>query len=112
MQPLWTVAVTDGRRTSWSAYGHIREHLVSVGISYLYYGYAIGGKRCKTDWPYDELTREAIHSVVLSAHRGTVCLMCAEGDPMRSHRGRDLTPMLEAWMGVEVRHILRDGTLK
>jgi len=38
-----------------------------------------------------------------------VCLLCSEGDPTRCHRAKLVGVALEE-RGIDVRHILRDGT--
>ena len=62
--------------------------------------------RCRERAPF----REGIIEIVALAAAGKVpCLMCAEEDPARCHRTELVSPaLIDA--GVEVRHLLRDGS--
>jgi uncharacterized protein (DUF488 family) len=95
--------------------------LEEAGRRYLFLGKELGGKPQDPDRPLaDELVWEYIRSrpqfkegltkLLGEARHAKVCLLCAEADPARCHRGQLLAPELEA-QGVEVRHILADGTL-
>jgi uncharacterized protein (DUF488 family) len=97
------------------------SHLKEAGIRYLFLGKELGGKPQDPDRPLaDELVfeyirsrpqfREGLAKLMAEASHAKVCLLCAEADPARCHRGQLLAPELEA-QGVEVRHILADGTL-
>ncbi len=95
--------------------------LEEAGKRYLFLGKELGGKPQDPDRPLaDELVWEYIRSrpqfkegltrLLEEARRSKVCLLCAEGDPGRCHRGQLLAPELEE-QGVEVCHILSDGSL-
>ena len=102
-----------------------RDALISsleeAGVRYLFLGKELGGKPQDPDRPLaDELVwdylrsrpqfREGLAKLLEEARHAKVCLLCAEADPARCHRGQLLAPELEA-QGVEVRHILADGTI-
>jgi uncharacterized protein (DUF488 family) len=95
--------------------------LGEAGRRYLFLGKELGGKPQDPDHPLaDELVweyirsrpqfREGLAKLLEEASQARVCLLCAEADPARCHRGQLLAPELAA-QGVEVRHILADGTL-
>jgi uncharacterized protein (DUF488 family) len=95
--------------------------LGEAGIRYLFLGKSLGGKPQDPERPLsDELVWEYIRSrpqfheglaqLLEAAGQARVCLLCAEADPARCHRGQLLAPELTA-QGVEVRHILADGSL-
>jgi uncharacterized protein (DUF488 family) len=95
--------------------------LEEAGRRYLFLGKELGGKPQDPERPLaDELVWEYIRSrpqfkegltkLLEEARRAKVCLLCAESDPARCHRGQLLAPELEE-QGVEVRHILADGSL-
>ncbi len=54
--------------------------------------------------------RSDLEEVISLAADGRVALMCSEGDPNACHRFSALAPDLVG-RGVDVRHVLRDGTL-
>lgn len=95
--------------------------LAEADLRYLFMGGELGGK------PPDlgktragELIREHLKSrpqfrlglarLIEEARRAKVCVLCAEADPARCHRGQLLAPELAA-RGVKVYHILADGSL-
>jgi uncharacterized protein (DUF488 family) len=91
------------------------------GIRYLYLGKELGGKPQDPDRPQaDEVVwdylrsrpqfREGLARLLEEARQARVCLLCAEADPARCHRGQLLAPELTA-QGAEVRHILADGAI-
>jgi uncharacterized protein (DUF488 family) len=95
--------------------------LKESGIRYLYLGRELGGKPQDPDRPLaDEVVweylrsrpqfREGLARLLEEARQARVCMLCAEADPARCHRGQLLAPELEA-QGVKVLHILPDGTL-
>jgi uncharacterized protein (DUF488 family) len=95
--------------------------LEEAGRRYLFLGKELGGKPQDPDRPLaDELVWEYIRSrpqfkegltkLLGEARHAKVCLLCAEADPARCHRGQLLAPELEG-QGVEVRHILADGSI-
>jgi uncharacterized protein (DUF488 family) len=99
----------------------MEKHLEEAGIRYLFLGKELGGKPQDPDRPLaDELVweylrsrpqfKEGLAKLLEEARQARVCLLCAEADPARCHRGQLLAPELVA-QGVEVRHILADGSL-
>jgi uncharacterized protein (DUF488 family) len=91
------------------------------GIRYLYLGRELGGKPRDLDRPLaDEVVwdylrsrpqfQEGLARLLREARQGRVCVLCAEADPARCHRGQLLAPELAA-QGAEVRHILADGSI-
>jgi uncharacterized protein (DUF488 family) len=95
--------------------------LGEAGKRYLFFGKELGGRPQDPDRPLaDELVWEYVRSrpqfkeglakLVGEARQAKVCLLCAEADPGRCHRGQLLAPELEE-QGVEVCHILADGSL-
>jgi uncharacterized protein (DUF488 family) len=99
----------------------LARSLEGAGRRYLFLGKELGGKPQDPDRPLaDELVWEYIRSrpqfkeglarLLTEARHAKVCLMCAEADPGRCHRGQLLAPELAA-RGVEVHHILPDGSL-
>jgi uncharacterized protein (DUF488 family) len=99
----------------------LKDLLQESGLSYLFWGRELGGKPQDLDRPLaDELVWEYVRSrpqfkeglakLLEEARQSKVCLLCAEADPARCHRGQLLAPELEA-QGARVRHILADGTL-
>ena len=100
----------------------LKNLLQDGGIRYLYLGKELGGKPQDPDRPLaDEVVREHLRSrpqfqeglarLLGEAHKAKLCLLCAEADPARCHRAQIIAPELEA-RGVEVRHILADGTIR
>ena len=99
----------------------LKDALQEAGIRYLFLGRELGGKPQDLDRPLaDELVwehlksrpqfREGLAQLLEEARRARVCLLCAEADPARCHRGQLLSPELEA-QGVQVQHILADGSI-
>jgi uncharacterized protein (DUF488 family) len=95
--------------------------LEEAGKRYLFLGKELGGKPQDPERPLaDELVweyirsrpqfREGLDRLLEEARHFKVCLLCAEADPARCHRGQLLAPELVA-QGVEVQHILADGSL-
>jgi uncharacterized protein (DUF488 family) len=98
------------------------EHLCrSNGIKYLFLGDLLGGKpeddsvtgkRMKVN--YDLLAKKdyflsGIDTLLDLVSKYHACLMCSEAQPDKCHRSLLLGPVLEE-RGVEVLHILPDGT--
>jgi uncharacterized protein (DUF488 family) len=95
--------------------------LEEAGLRYIFFGKDLGGRPQDPDrpladglvWDYIRSRpqfREALAKLLTEARQARVCLLCAEADPARCHRGQLLAPELAA-QAVEVRHILADGTL-
>lgn len=92
------------------------------GIEYMYFGAELGGRpkdpACYEDGRvcYRRVAetrsfREGIAQVLDAAAQHRVVLMCAEREPLDCHRTLLVAPALDA-QGVEVQHILADGTLE
>ena len=99
----------------------LKDLLQGAGIRYLFLGRELGGKPQDLDRPLaDELVwehlrsrpqfREGLAQLLEEARHARVCVLCAEADPGRCHRGQLLAPELEAH-GAQVRHILADGNI-
>jgi len=99
----------------------LMDLLAEAGIRYIFLGKELGGKPQDPDRPLaDELVweyirarpqfREGMAKLLEEARQARVCVLCAEVDPARCHRGQLLAPELEA-RGAEVQHILADGAL-
>jgi uncharacterized protein (DUF488 family) len=99
----------------------LKNFLQEEGIRYLFLGKELGGKPQDPDRPLaDEVVwdylrsrpqfREGLARLMEEARQARVCLLCAEADPARCHRGQLLAPELAA-QGAEVCHILADGTI-
>ncbi len=99
----------------------LKNLLQEKGIRYLFLGKELGGKPQDPDKPLTDAAvwdylrsrpqfREGLERLLGEARQARVCLLCAEADPSRCHRGQLLAPELAA-QGAEVRHILADGTI-
>lgn len=101
----------------------IEESLATAGIAYLFLGDALGG-RPKDRRFYDgegrvqfariaetEAFKEGIERLLTECRHRRVAIMCGEGDPKDCHR-RVLVGKALLARGVEVVHILPDGTTK
>lgn len=93
------------------------------GIRYGYRGEALGGRPTKEEHYdaeghalYGLMAREpafcdAVDRLVVGARDHRVAVMCSEADPRSCHR-RLLVGKVLAEQGVELRHILRDGSVE
>lgn len=99
----------------------LEKFLNEGGIRYHFLGKELGGKPPDLERPLaDEVVWEHLRSrprfqdgltrLLAEARKYRVCMLCSEADPARCHRGQLIAPELEA-RGVEVEHILADGTL-
>lgn len=90
-------------------------------LRYLFLGRELGGKPQVLEKSLaDEVVwehlrsrpqfREGLDRLLREARQARVCLLCAEADPARCHRGQFLAPELAA-RGASVLHILADGRL-
>lgn len=103
----------------------IAEDLRKVGIPYVWMGHSLGGvpddpklltrgipdyDKIRASEAYQEGLRQLWKGQELNAHLGEIALMCSEADPSGCHRrrlvGADLVEQ-----GMELAHILRDGSL-
>lgn len=93
------------------------------GIEYIFMGEYLGGKPNEVN-VYDELGNldysklastdkftEGMRRLIEAAALYRVCLLCAEEDPSRCHRGLLISREL-AKLGIEVRHIRHDGKVE
>jgi len=91
-------------------------------IKYIFMGDSLGGKpndntiiRDGNKVIYDLLSEKpyfqlGINKLIEQANNHIVCVMCAEGQPDKCHRNLLITPAL-LQKGVQVQHILPDGTI-
>jgi uncharacterized protein (DUF488 family) len=112
--------LVDVRSLPWSRrfpqFGRERlaTSLAAAGIAYAWEGYALGGKP-KSGGGYDEAAarpefKDAIGRLIADRANTTLCLMCAEKEPMDCHRTVLVSRRL-AERGVPVEHLLADGTV-
>ena len=93
----------------------LRKSLDEAGIGYVWEGEALGGKP-KEGGTYDQLAarpefRSALDRVIDRAAGATLCLMCAEKEPLDCHRTVLVSRRL-AERGVPIEHLLADGSTK
>ncbi|WP_395713954.1 DUF488 family protein [Reyranella sp.] len=111
-------AVVDVRSVPYSRrfpqFGRERlaQSLASRGILYRYEGGALGGKP-RSGEDYEALAAapefaEALSRLIAGAANTTLCLMCAEKDPLDCHRTVLVSRRL-AERGVAIDHLLADG---
>ena len=114
-------AVVDVRSTPYSRrfpqFGRERlaQSLSAAGILYRYEGAALGGKP-EAGGSYDALAARpafaaALDRVIAGAAGASLCLMCAEKEPLDCHRTVLVSRRL-AERGVTVEHLLADGTVR
>jgi uncharacterized protein (DUF488 family) len=126
-------AVVDVRSTPYSRrfpqFGRERlaQSLSAAGILYRYEGAALGGlpARSRSDFAsakagkpasYDEIAgrpefTEALDRLIAGSADATLCLMCAEKEPLDCHRTVLVSRRL-AERGAEIEHLLADGKRK
>lgn len=113
--------VVDVRSTPWSRrfpqYGKERlaKALAEAGIAYVHEGAALGGKPGEAV-SYDQLAarpefRSALDRLVAAADTTSLCLMCAEKEPLDCHRTVLVSRRL-AERGVAIEHLLADGMVR
>jgi uncharacterized protein (DUF488 family) len=90
----------------------LAARLAIAGILYRYEGAALGGKP-KEHASYDELAqrpdfKDALGRLIASAPDTTLCLMCAEKEPLDCHRTVLVARRL-AERGAAVEHLLASG---
>ncbi len=114
-------AVVDVRSTPYSRrfpqFGRERlaRSLSAAGILYRYEGAVLGGKP-RDGADYDTLAarpdfREALDRLIAGSADATLCLMCAEKEPLDCHRTVLVSRRL-ADRGAEIEHLLADGGRK
>lgn len=104
-------------------YDALEAGLRQWNISYMFMGDKVGGRPrgsqfCKPDgspdyakMAADELFQEGLRDLMSMAGRSVACMVCSEEDPAKCHRARLVSAHLAA-LGVEVMHILGDGSLE
>ncbi|MBX9946938.1 MAG: DUF488 domain-containing protein [Reyranella sp.] len=113
--------LVDVRSTPWSRrfpqFGKERlaKALAESSIEYLHEGAALGGKP-EGGGSYNDLAarpafREALDRLAARAGASTLCLMCAEKEPLDCHRTVLVSRRL-AERGVAVEHLLADGRVR
>ena len=115
-------ALADVRSSPSSRYPHfsrtaLKTRLNAIGISYVFMGVELGGRpRCGGPADYEQMAASPSFMAGLDrieelASRSRLAMMCSEHEPLTCHRcllvGRRLVER-----GVEVAHILRDGTIE
>ena len=121
LQAAGVERLVDVRSTPWSRrhpqFGKeaLAKALAEAGIGCLHEGAALGGKPA-AGGSYDALAARpaftaALGRVVAAAKDTTLCLMCAEKEPMDCHRTVLVSRRL-AERGVAVEHLLADGTVR
>ncbi|GEP61688.1 DUF488 domain-containing protein [Reyranella soli] len=93
----------------------LAQSLSAAGILYRYEGAALGGKP-KDGAGYDALAgrpefKAALDRLIAGSADATLCLMCAEKEPLDCHRTVLVSRRL-AERGVEIEHLLADGKRK
>jgi uncharacterized protein (DUF488 family) len=101
----------------WPQFGRERlaKSLADAGIAYAWEGEALGGKP-KAGGGYDDLAArpeftDAIGRLIADSGDTTLCLMCAEKEPLDCHRTVLVSRRL-AERGVAIEHLLADGTVR
>jgi uncharacterized protein (DUF488 family) len=93
----------------------LAQSLSAAGILYRYEGTALGGKP-KDGAGYDALAeradfKDALDRLIASSTDTTLCLMCAEKEPLDCHRTVLVSRRL-AERGMAIEHLLADGKCK
>jgi uncharacterized protein (DUF488 family) len=111
--------LVDVRSLPWSRrfpqFGRERlaKSLDAAGIAYRWEGEALGGKP-KDGGSYETMAArpafsEALDRLVVSSADATVCLMCAEKEPLDCHRTVLVARRL-AERGIAIEHLLAEGS--
>jgi len=93
----------------------LAKSLAEAGIAYVHEGAALGGKP-EGGAGYDALSerpafKDALGRLIERARNTTLCLMCAEKEPLDCHRTVLVSRRL-AERGVAVDHLLADGGMR
>ena len=93
----------------------LAKSLAAAGIGYVHEGAALGGKP-EGGSDYDALAarpafQDALGRLIERAESTTLCLMCAEKEPLDCHRTVLVSRRL-AERGTAIEHLLADGTTK
>ena len=111
-------SIPYSRYAPWSSKSRLPALLKPFKIKYTYYGHQLGGKKQTVD----QITKQqsvtsqpvydnAINNLLRLSKSDIITVFCAEGDPANCHRQHIIAQSLLN-SGVEVAHILKDGTLK
>jgi len=115
-------ALADVRSSPSSRYPHfsraaLKARLNAAGVEYQFMGVELGGRpRCGGPADYEQMATNPLFIAGLDrieklATRSRLVMMCSEHEPLTCHRcllvGRRLVEL-----GVDVAHILRDGTIE
>ena len=120
LQAAGVERLVDVRSTPWSRrhpqFGKeaLAKALGEAGIGYVHEGAALGGKP-EAGGSYEQFAARpefvaALDRVIAAAGDATLCLMCAEKDPMDCHRTVLVSRRL-AERGVAIEHLLADGAV-
>ena len=121
-------AVADVRSSPYSKHlphfsrSELQRALNGAGIQYVFLGKELGARRDERDCYVDGQAKyeliaklpaftDGIKRVLTGAERMTLCLLCAEKDPITCHRTVLVSREL-ARLGLDVKHILADGRLE
>jgi len=121
-------AVADVRSSPYSQYNPqfnrepLRRTLREQGIAYVFLGEELGARRSERECYVEGRADYAliagtpafvrgVDRIMQGAAKMRVAMMCAEKDPLECHRCILVSPRLRE-RGIEVRHILNDGTLE
>jgi uncharacterized protein (DUF488 family) len=101
----------------WPQFGRERlaRSLAEAGIAYAWEGEALGGKP-KAGGGYDDAAarpefKDTIGRLIADSAGTTLCLMCAEKEPLDCHRTVLMSRRL-AERGATIEHLLADGTVR
>lgn len=90
----------------------LARSLEAQGINYAWEGAALGGKgEAYNVVAAQPAFAEALDRLIIRARHTTVCLMCAEKEPLDCHRTVLVSRRL-AERGVAIEHLLADGTTR
>ena len=111
-------SIPYSRRASWSNKSRLPDLLRPFRIRYTYLGHKLGGKKMSIEQhskqqgvtPQD-IYEEGIQRLLQLSMRDNLTLLCSEGDPENCHRQHIVAQTLIK-VGVNVIHILTDGSLK
>lgn len=113
-------AVADVRSTPYSRFNPqfnretLAEHLRSAGVSYVFLGEELGGKRPGVTYAAiaaSESFQRGLTRLREGAAKYRVAFMCAEREPLDCHRTLLVARHLKA-PDLAVRHILADGSIE
>jgi uncharacterized protein (DUF488 family) len=93
----------------------LKKSLAEAGIEYVWEGAALGGKP-QAGGSYETLAgrpefTQALDRLIESRSDATLCLMCAEKEPLDCHRTVLVSRRL-AERGVAIEHLLADGAVR